>query len=112
MLETRRLDLERADPISGGDDHVVGTPLVPEVAVLVGASRVLRVEPIAAERLLGVLLGPVPIPERVVRVRPRLQADLAALAARNRALVLVEDRHLPAGHRATHRALTDLHERV
>ena len=56
-------------------------------------------------------VGTVPVAERVVRVRARPQADLAALALRDRPLVLVEDRHLPAGHRLAHRALADLHER-
>ena len=35
MLEARRLDLERADPVAGRDDHVVGAADVPVVAVLV-----------------------------------------------------------------------------
>ena len=48
-----RLDLERADPVTGGDDHVVGAALVPEVAVLVLDGGVLRVEPLAAEHLFA-----------------------------------------------------------
>src|SRR5262249_44137985 len=35
MLEQRALDLERADPVAGGDDHVVGAPDEPEIPVLV-----------------------------------------------------------------------------
>ncbi len=110
MLEARRLDLERADPVPGRDDHVVGAALVPDVPVLVHAGGVLRVEPLAAEGLARRLLV-VPVPERVVRVRPRAEADLAALARRHRLLVLVEDRDVPARHRAAHRSLPHLHER-
>src|SRR3954462_2824060 len=110
MLEARRLHLERADPVAGGDDHVVGPPRVPDVAVLLLHRGVLRVEPVAAEDLLGVLRA-VPVAERAVRVRPRPQADLAALALRDRPLVLVEDLDVPARHRPSHRALANLHER-
>src|SRR5881227_939750 len=39
MLQTRRLDLERPNPVPGGDDHIVSPALVPEVAVLVLAAR-------------------------------------------------------------------------
>src|SRR5579862_5358786 len=98
MLEARRLDLERADAVAGGDDHVVGAALVPEVAVLVLPCGVLGVEPLAAE---GLLASPrvVPVAQRIVRVRPCPQADLAALAVCDGSLVLVEDRDVPAGHR-------------
>ena len=109
VLDAGRLDLERADPVAGGDDHVVGAPGVPDVAVLVHGRRVLGVEPVAAEGLLGGL-GQVPVAERVVRVGARAQADLAALALRDRVLVLVEDLHVPARHRPAHRALAHLHE--
>src|SRR6185436_21179393 len=79
VLDARRLDLERADSVPGRDDHVVGAAGVPDVAVLVLHGRILRVEPLAAEDLLGVL-GPVPVADRVVRVGAGAQADLAALA--------------------------------
>ena len=69
MLQARRLDLERADAVAGGDDHVVGAALVPVVAVLVLARGVLGVEPLAAEGLLA-RLRVVPVAERIVRVRP------------------------------------------
>jgi hypothetical protein len=68
------------------------------------------VEPVAVEDLLRVL-RPVPVAERVVRVRTRAEADLAALTRRQRLLVLVEDLHLPAGHRPPHRALAHLDRR-
>src|SRR3954451_2509821 len=110
VLEAGGLDLERADPVARRDDHVVGPALVPDVAVLVLARGVLGVEPLPAERLAARRLV-VPVAEGIVRVRPRAQADLAALAARHGALVLVEDAHIPAGHRPPHRALADLHER-
>src|SRR3954453_7489439 len=81
MLETGRLDLERPDPVAGGDDHVVRPALVPDVAVLVEARRVLGMEPLAAEGLArGLLVAPVA--ERIVRVRPGPKADLALLAPR------------------------------
>ena len=35
VLDERRLDLERADPVAGGDDHVVGAALEVQEAVLV-----------------------------------------------------------------------------
>src|SRR3954469_20903107 len=111
VLEAGGLDLERADPVAGGDDHVVGAALVPDVAVLVEARRVLGVEPVAAERLSRRLLV-APVPERIVRVRAGAQADLAPLAGRYGMLVLVEDLHVPARHRPPHRALSHPHERV
>src|SRR4029077_13570851 len=83
---------------------------VPDVAVLVHARGVLGVEPLAVERLTRSLLV-VPVAERVVRVRPRPEADLAALAGGDGPLVLVEDRDVPTRHRSAHRALTDVHER-
>jgi len=39
VLDDRRLDLERADPVAGRDDDVVVSPLVPAVAVLVAAKK-------------------------------------------------------------------------
>ena len=110
VLEARRLDLERADPVAGGDDHVVGAAGVPDVAVLVHDRGVLRVEPVAAEGLLRRLVL-LPVAERVVGVRAGAQADLAALALLHRPLVLVEDLDVPARHRAAHRALADVHPR-
>src|SRR4051812_30558822 len=98
MLDARRLDLERPDPVARRDDHVVGATRVPVIAVRVGLGGVLGVEPVAAELLLGVL-RPVPVADRVVRVRARPQADLAALTLRDGLLVLVEDRYLPARNR-------------
>ena len=112
VLEARRLDLERPDPVAGGDDHVVGAARVPDVAVLVLGRGVLGVEPLAAERLLrGLLVAPVA--ERIVRVRARAQADLAALALRRPAFSS-SSRICTSqpGHRPAHRALADLHERV
>src|SRR4029078_9478228 len=97
MAGAGRLDLERADPVAGRDDHVVGPPLVPDVAVLVHARGVLGVEPLAVERLPRSLLV-VPVAERVVRVRPRPEADLAALAGGHGTLVLVEERDAPTRH--------------
>src|ERR671933_1169882 len=79
VLQAGRLDLEGTDAIAGGDDHVVGAPGVPDVAVLVLHRGVLGVEPLAAEVRLGVLRA-VPVAERVVRVGARAQADLPALA--------------------------------
>src|SRR6266540_6876399 len=98
VLEAHGLDLERADPVSRRDDHIVGPAFVPDVTVVVLASRVLRVEPLAAEHLVA-LVGPVPIAERVVRVRARAEADLASLSAGDRLLVLVEELDVPARHR-------------
>ena len=37
--DERGLDLERADPVAGGDDHVVGAALEVQVAVLVACTR-------------------------------------------------------------------------
>ena len=107
VLEACRFDLERADPVAGGDDHVVGASDVPVVAVLVLDRRVLRVEPVAAERLAARFVV-APVAERVVRVGAGAEADLATFAARDGLLVLVEDPHVPAGHRLAHRALAHL----
>src|SRR3954471_3438434 len=109
MLDAGRLDLERADPVTGRDDHVIGPAGVPEVAVLVALGRVLGVEPVAAEGLPR-RLGVVPVAERIVRVAARPQADLPPLADPYRVLVLVEDLHVPARHRLSHRAFANLHE--
>src|SRR5918994_4282292 len=98
MLEAGGLHLERPDPVAGRDDDVVGASLVPDVAVLVEARRVLRVEPVAAERLRRGLRV-VPVAERIVRVRAGAQADLAAFAGGDGPLVLVEGLDVPAGHR-------------
>src|SRR3954451_25329790 len=73
VLEAGRLDLERADALAGGDDHVVDAAGVPDVAVLLLHRGVLRLDPVAAEYLLRVL-GPFPVADWVVRVRPRAQA--------------------------------------
>src|SRR5438445_11968558 len=108
MLEARGLDLEGADPVSRRDDHVVGAPHVPVVAVLVLHGGVLRVEPLAAERLLAGLVVP-PVAERIVRVRAGAEADLTAVALRDRLLVLIEDLHVPARHRLAYRSLAHLH---
>ena len=68
-------------------------------------------EPLAAERLLPRLVVP-PVAERIVRVGARAQADLATLPRRDGLLVLVEDLHVPARHRLSHRPLAHLHEGV
>src|SRR4051794_32426109 len=49
--DERRLDLEWADPVAGGQDQVVAAPLVEEVAVVVGANGVARRPPLALEAL-------------------------------------------------------------
>jgi hypothetical protein len=67
MFEARRLDLEGADPVPGRNDHVVCSSFVPDVPVLVPASGVFGVEPLAAEHLVA-LVRPVPVTEREVRV--------------------------------------------
>src|SRR3954467_2781884 len=95
MLDARGLDLERADAVAGRDDDVVGAAGVPDVALVVHDRRVLRVATVHAEGLARRLLV-VPVAERVVRVRARAQADLAALAARDLVLVLVEVSYFPA----------------
>src|SRR4051794_14650864 len=111
VLETDGLDLERADAVTGGDDHVVGATLVPDVSVFILAGGVLRMEPFAAEHRLT--LGRlIPVAEREVRIRPRAETDLTSLALGDRILVLVEDLDIPAGHRLSHPALPHLHERI
>ena len=96
MLQTGRFDLERPDAVAGGDDHVVGPAFVPEVPLVVEGSRVLSVEPIAAEDLLAGLRV-VPVAERIVGVGARPQADLPALSRADRLLVLVQDPDVPTG---------------
>ena len=111
VLQAGRLDLEGADAVAGGDDDVVGAPGVPDVAVLVLHGGVLGVKPLAAEGLLGGL-GVAPVAERIVGIRARAQADLAALALGHGALVLVEELDVPARHGPAHRTLAHLEERV
>src|SRR5436190_1017243 len=102
---------ETSNAVAGRDNHVVGAARVPVVAVGVLLGGVLGVEPLASEGLLGGLRVAL-VAERVARVGPRLQADHAALPRRHRALVLVEDLHVPAPHGLAHRTLANLHERV
>src|SRR5256885_12191241 len=111
MPDAGRLDLERAEPVAGRDYHVVGAAGVPEIAVGVAFGGVVGVEPLALEVLVRGL-GVVPVAERIVGVGASSEADLAALADPDLALVLVEYVHVPPGHRLAHRALANLHERV
>jgi hypothetical protein len=69
------------------------------------------VEPLAAEGLLAGLRE-IPVAEGIVGVGAGAQADLAPLSLRDALFVLVEDLHVPAGHRTAHRPLSHLHERV
>src|SRR3954452_7428324 len=109
VLDARRLHLEGADPVAGRDDHVVGAAGVPVVTVLILLGGILAVEPLALEILSG-RLRVLPVGERIVRIRPAAQADLAPLPCADRVFVLIEDLDVPAGHRLAHRPLADLHE--
>ena len=51
VREQRRLDLEGADPVAGGEDDVVVAALEVEIAVLVGADQVPGRPPLAFEAL-------------------------------------------------------------
>ena len=52
-----------------------------------------------------------PVPRWIVGVGAGAQADLAAFALPHRLLVLVQDLHVPARHRTSHRPLAHLSER-
>ena len=94
MLDERRLDLDRRDPQAADLDHVVGPALVPVVAVLVHAVAVAAEEPLAEDRVLGLLvLRPV---ERQRAVA--LHVQVSGLARGHGLAVRIEDLHLVAGH--------------
>ncbi len=80
MLEQRRLDLERADQVPGGVDHVVVAADEPEVAVGVDAGAVAADVPAVLElALVGRLVVPVGAEHR----RPAgLEGDQADAARR------------------------------
>ena len=111
MLETDGLDLEGSDPVPRRDDHVVRATDVPEVAVLVLHRGILGVKPLAVEGLAPCLLVS-PVAERIVRIRARPQTDLAARAALDGLLVVVEELNVPARHRQAHRSFADVEERI
>src|SRR6185436_20192802 len=60
MLEERALDLERADAVRGGDDHVVRAPDEPEVPVRVARRPIAREVPVVPEDRGG-LVGRLPV---------------------------------------------------
>jgi hypothetical protein len=45
MADECRLDLERADPVTGREDDVIGASLEPQIAVFVAADTVPGVPP-------------------------------------------------------------------
>jgi hypothetical protein len=57
VRDQRRLHLEGADPVAGGDDDVVLAPLEPEVAVLIRADVVAGLPPRPGERLLSEVMA-------------------------------------------------------
>src|SRR3954464_12781826 len=86
------LDLARVDVVAAADDHVLLAVDDEEVAVLVDAGHVARVEPAVAQDLLrGVVAVPVALHEVVAADR-----DLADLALAHLVAVLVDDLHLDA----------------
>src|SRR5215217_6581998 len=86
VIREHGLDLERADPVAGRDDHVVRPTLEVQEAVVVGVDAVAGVP-----RTAGRLVAEVAKEER--RVGRRLQHELA-----------VDDVERDAGQRPAHRA--------
>ena len=80
VLDERALDLDRRDPDAADLQHVVGAAGVPEVAVGVLVVLVAGLDPVAEERLLGLLVL-VPV---VGHGRVALDAQVADLALRHR----------------------------
>src|SRR5882757_1643858 len=103
MFPQGALDLERAHSLAGGLDDVVGSALEPEVPVLVDGRVVVGAVPLAAEYLRG-LLRPSPVPERILRVRPRTQANLARFTHRDTLPGAVQHGYIPAGQWSPHGA--------
>src|SRR3954454_14535718 len=86
------LDLARIDVVAAADDHVLLAVDDEEVAVLVDAGHVARVEPAVVQDLLrGVVAVPVALHQVVAADR-----DLADLALAHLVAVLVDDLHLDA----------------
>ena len=59
VLDQRAFDLERADPVSSGDDDVVAAPDKPEIAVFIAIGAIASEIPLVAPRrvcALGVVL--------------------------------------------------------
>ena len=105
MLEERALDLERADAIRGGDDHVVRPPDEPEVAVLVAHRPVAGEVPAVPEDRVG-LLGRVPVAGEQ-RGRSPDQREVALDAVRTDVTRLVDHGDVVPGRGQAHRARPD-----
>src|SRR5207248_3175991 len=84
-------------PVAGSDLLAVDDV---EVAIVVLAGHVARVEPLVAQRLRGEL-GALPIP---VGHDAAAHADLADVAAPHRSIVVVQERDRDSGQRSTTRA--------
>ena len=105
MLEQRALHLERADPVRGRDDHVVGAADEPQVPVLVAHRPVAGEVPAVAECGLG-LLGGVPVAREQGRWTPD-EGEVALDAGRADVARLVDHRDVVARCGEAHRAGPD-----
>ena len=104
MLDQRALELEGADPVARGLEHVVGAADIGDVAVGVARADVAGVVEAVAHRLGG-LLGVVGIALHQ-RHRPPRQVD-AELAFVAGLAVRIEQHHRVARQRLAHRARLD-----
>ena len=97
VLEQRVFDFRGADPDAADLQHVVGAAGKPEEAVLVLPVLVAGPDPVAGNRVLRLF---VPVPVKRTR-RVALDQQIADLARRDRAAVLVDEPRLVAGDDGT-----------
>src|SRR5207247_4856166 len=97
VLQERRLDLERPDPVRSRQDHVVGATGEPEVAVLVASRAVTGHVPVTPEDGRG-LVRRAEVLEEQTRWAAA-QRDIALLADCDLAALTVDHGHLVAWRR-------------
>ena len=105
MLEERALDLERADAVGRGEDHVVRSADEPEVALLVADGTIARHVPAVAERRVRVV-GRLPVAGEERR-RTTDQREIALLPRSAHVTRVVDHRDVVPGRREAHRARSD-----
>ena len=105
VFEQGTLDLERADPVRGRQDHVVGATREPEVAVVIDGRTIAGQVPVAPERGIGCLRRS-PVAGEQGR-RPEAESDVSLDPGWRRAALIVDHVHVVTGRRQPHRAQAD-----
>src|SRR5579863_8688119 len=110
MFEEGALDLERADTVAGGSNHVVGAPDKPEIAVSV-AIRLIAGEIIISAKYRGVLIRVLPIFEhnRGRLFRLHADGDFTGLAHFAFVEIFIDDPRIDAEEGPAHRTGPDFH---